>query len=61
MEMAPGSQAADQAAKRAAFQNSSLIGIVTLVPQNNTPEIPSCTEGETLQSKSEGFQEEQIW
>ena len=31
-EVAKGSQAADQAAKRAALQNNDLIGIATLVP-----------------------------
>ena len=47
MEVAPGSQAADQAAKRTAFQNHDLIGVATLVPQTNLPETPSNTEGET--------------
>ena len=55
--MARGNQAADQAAKRAALQNHDLIGVATLVPQTNLPKIPSYTEGETLKSKSEGFQE----
>ena len=55
--MAPGSQEADQAAKRAAWQNHDLIGAATLVPQINLPETPSYTEGETLKAKSEGFQE----
>ena len=55
-EAAPGNQAADQAARRAALQNHDLIGIVTLVPQTNLPE--SYTEGETLKAKSEGFQED---
>ena len=45
--MAPGSQGADQAAKRAALQNHDLIGVATLVPQTNLPETPSYTEGET--------------
>ena len=35
MEVARGNQAADQAAKRAALQNNDLIGVATLVPQNN--------------------------
>ena len=51
-------QAADQAAKRAAVQNHDLIGVATLVPQINLPETPSYTEGETLKTKSEGFQED---
>ena len=56
--MARGSQAADLAAKRAALQNSDLIGIATLVPQINLPETPSYNEGEPLKGKSEGFQED---
>ena len=55
--MAPGSQGADQAAKRAALQNHDLIGVATLVPQTNLPETPSYTEGETLKTKNEGFQD----
>ena len=55
MEMAQGNQATDQTAKRAALQNSDLIGVATLVPQTNLPETPSYTEGETLKAKSEGF------
>ena len=47
-EVAQGSQAADQAAKRAALQSNDLIGITTLVPQTNLPETPSYTEGERL-------------
>ena len=54
-EVAQGNQAADQAAKRAAVQNSDLIGVATLGPQTNLPETPSHTEGETLKAKSEGF------
>src|SRR5574337_1088286 len=53
-EVAQGNQAADQAAKRAAVQNNDLIGVATLVPQTNFPEIPSYTEGENLKAKSEG-------
>ena len=53
--MARGSQATNQAAKRAALQSNDLIGIATLVPQTNLPETPSYTEGETLKAKSEGF------
>ena len=53
-EVAQGNQAADQAARRAALQNHDLIA--TLVPETNLPETPSYTEGETLNSKSEGFQ-----
>ena len=59
-EVARGNQAADQAAKRAALQNHDLIGVATLVPQTNLPEIPSYTEGETLKAKSEGFQEDHM-
>ena len=40
-EVARGNQAADQAARRAALQNHDLIGIATLVPQTNLPEILS--------------------
>ena len=58
--MAQGSQAADQAAKRAALQSNDLIGIATLVPQTDLPETPSYTEGETLKAKSEGFQEDHM-
>ena len=56
-EVARGNQAANQAAKRAALQNNDLIGVATLVPQTNLPEIPSYTEGETLKAKSDGFQD----
>ena len=58
--MARGTQAADQAAKRAAVQNSDLIGVATLGPQTNLPETPSYTEGEILKAKSEGFQEDHM-
>ena len=58
--MAQGNQAANQAAKRAALQNNDLIGVATLVPQTNLPEMPSYTEGETLKAESEGFQEDHI-
>ena len=58
--MARGNQAADQAAKRAALQNHDLRGIATLVLQTNLPEILSYTEGETLKSMSEGFQEDHV-
>ena len=58
MEVAQGNQAADQAAKRAALQNHDLIGVATLVPQTNSPETPSYTEGETLKANSEDFQED---
>ena len=61
MEVAWGNQAADQAAKRAALQNNKLIGVATLVPQTNLPELTeSNTEGETLKAKSEGFQEDHM-
>ena len=60
MEVALGNQAADQAAKRATLQNNDLIGLATLVPQTNLPETPSYTEGETLKSKSEGFQDDHM-
>ena len=53
--MARGNQAAGQAAKRAALQNKDLIGVATLAPQTNFPEIPSYTKGENLKAKSEGF------
>ena len=58
--MAQGNQAANQAAKRAALQNNDLIGVATLVPQTNLPEIPSYTEGKTFKAKSEGFQEDHM-
>ena len=58
--MARGSQAADQAAKRAALQNRDLIGVATLGPQTNLLETPSYTDGETLKAKSEGFQEDHM-
>ena len=58
--MARGSQAANQAAKRAALQNHDLIGVATLVPQTNLPETPSYTEGETLKVKSKGFQDHMV-
>ena len=58
--MAQGNQAADQAAKRAALQNSDLIGVSTLVPQTNLPGTPSYTDGETLEAKSECFQEDHM-
>ena len=59
-EMPRGNQAADQAAKRAALQNSDLIGVATLVPQTDLPETPSYTEGGTIKAKSEGFQEDHM-
>ena len=59
--MAWENQAADQAAKRAALQNSDLIGVATLVPQTNLPETSLYTEGETLKAKSEGSQEDHIY
>ena len=58
--MARGSQAADQAAKRAALQNSDLRGDATLDPQTNLPETPSYSDGESLKAKSEGFQEDHM-
>ena len=58
--MAKGNQSVDLAAKRAAIQNNDLIGVADLVPQNNVPQIPSYTESETLQAKSDGFQEENM-
>ena len=60
MEVARGNQAADQAAKRAALQNTDLTGVATLVPHTNLPETPSCSEGETLKVKSESFQEDHM-
>ena len=59
-EVAWGNQAAGQAAKKAALWNHDLIGVATLVPQTNLPEIPSYTEGETFKAKSEGFQEDHM-
>ena len=59
-EVARGNQAVNQAAKRAAIQNSDLIGVATLGPKTNLPETPSYTEGETLKAKSEGFQEDHL-
>ena len=56
--MARGNQAANQAAKTATLQNNDLIDVATLVPQANLPETPSYTEGETLKTKNEGFQED---
>ena len=58
--MARGNQTADQVAKRAALHNNDLIGVATLVPQTNLPEIPSYTEGESLKAKSKGFQEDHM-
>ena len=59
-EVAWRNQVADQAARKAALQNNDLIGISTLVPQTNLPEMPSYTEGETLKAKSKGFQEDHM-
>ena len=59
-QKARGNQAANQEAKRAALQNSDLIGVATLVPQTNLLETPSYTEGKTLKAKSEGFQEDHM-
>ena len=59
-EAAPGNQAADQAAKRAALQKNDLTGVATLVSQTNLPETTSYTGGETLKAKSEGFQEDHM-
>ena len=58
--MAQGNQAADQVAKRAALQNNDLIGVATLVPQTNSPETLSHADGETLEAKSECFQEDHM-
>ena len=61
--MAQGNHAADQAAKRAAVQNSDLIGVATLGLQTNLPQTnlpPSFAEGETLKAKSEGFHEDHM-
>ena len=58
--VARGNQEADQAAKRTALQNNDLIGFATLVRQTDLPETPSYTEGETLKSMSEGFQEDHV-
>ena len=60
-EVARGNQAADQAAKRAALQNSDLVGAATLVPQASLLEAASYTEGKTLKAKSEGFQDHMGW
>ena len=59
-DVARGNQVADQAAKKAALQNHHLIGVATLVPQTNLPETASYAEGETLKTKSEGFQEDYV-
>ena len=56
--MIRGNQAAYQEAKKAALLNNDPVGVTTLVPLTNLPEIPSHTEGETLKAKSEGFQED---
>ena len=58
--MARGNQEADQAARRAALQKRDLIGVATLAPQTDLPETPSYIEGEILQAKSEGFQEDHM-
>ena len=60
-EVEQGKQAANQSAKKAALQNHDLIGVATLVPQTNLPDIPSYTEVETLKAKSEGFQDHIGW
>ena len=63
-EVARGTQAAGQAAKRAAsqnhVQNHDLMRGATLVLQTNLPETPSYTEAETLKARSEGFQKEHM-
>ena len=59
-EVAQRSQAADQAAKRAALENNDLVEVAALVPQTNFPETPSYPEGETLKAQSEGFQEDHM-
>ena len=61
MEVILGNQTANQAAKRAALQNNNLIRVATFVPQANLPETPSCMEGDTLKTKSEGFQDHMGW
>ena len=58
--MARGSQATNQAAKKAVLQNHDLMGVATLVPQTTLPETPSYTEGETLKAKNKGFQEDHM-
>ena len=55
--MEQGNQAANQVTKRAALQNNDLIVVVTLVPQTNLPETPTC---ETLKAKIKGFQEDHM-
>ena len=47
MKVARGTQAADQAAKRAALQNNDLIGVATIVPQTKFPKTLSYIEGES--------------
>ena len=61
MEVAPGNQPANQAAKREALWKSDLIVVATLISQTNLPETPLYTEGETLKAKSEGFQNHMEW
>ena len=57
-EVAQGKQAV--AAKRAALQNSYLIGVSNFVLQPNLPGTPSYTEGGSLKAKSEGFQRDRV-
>ena len=57
-ELAQGNQAA--AAKRAALQNSDLIGVSAIVLLTNLPGTPLYTEGENLKAKSEGFQQDLV-
>ena len=59
-EVAQRSQAADQAAKRAALESNDLVEVAALVPQTNFPETPSYTEDETLKAKSQDFQEDHM-
>ena len=58
IEVAQGNQVA--AAKRAALQNSNLIGVSTLLLQTNLPGTPSYTDGQSLRAKSEGFQQDHV-
>ena len=54
-EVARGSQAANQAAKRATLQNHDLIGVATLVPQTNLPETPSLLKVRLLKLRVRAF------
>lgn len=55
-EVTKGKRATNLAARQAALGTAALVGVTSLVPQNDPPERPKYTEGEVLRANSKGFQ-----